>query len=143
MTPEKAVAAAAQGAPAPIAAGTPAAPTSPATGPGTQPSTAPAHGGAPAARIELPDASAAYLANPAPPYPATSRRLGEQGQVLLRIWIEADGRPGQIELKRGSGYERLDRAALQAVQRWRFVPGKRAGVPEAMWVEVPLQFKLD
>ncbi len=95
------------------------------------------------ARIELPASGADYLDNPRPAYPPLSRRLGEQGQVLLRVWVEADGRPGQIEIRRGSGFERLDRAAQLAVQRWRFVPGKRAGVPEAMWAEVPLQFTLE
>lgn len=94
-------------------------------------------------RIELPGTGADYLDNPRPAYPPLSRRLGEQGQVLLRVWVEADGRPGQIEIRRSSGFERLDRAALQAVQRWRFVPGKRAGLPEAMWAEVPLQFVLE
>lgn len=95
------------------------------------------------ARIERPDSSADYLDNPRPAYPAMSRRLGEQGQVLLRVWVEADGRPSQVELRRSSGFDRLDRAALQAVQRWRFVPGQRAGLPEAMWTEVPLQFVLE
>lgn len=72
-----------------------------------------------------------------------SRRLGEQGQVLLRVWVEADGRPAKVEIGHSSGFDRLDRTALQAVQRWRFVPGQRAGLPEAMWTEVPLQFVLE
>lgn len=96
-----------------------------------------------AGRIEPPDSTAGYLDNPAPPYPPVSRRLGEQGLVLLRVWVEADGRPGKVELKRSSGHERLDRAAMQVVQRWRFAPGKRGGWPEAMWAEVPLQFVLE
>ncbi|MDD2728475.1 energy transducer TonB [Malikia sp.] len=96
-----------------------------------------------ATRIERPDSSADYLDNPRPAYPPMSRRLGEQGQVMLRVWVEADGRPAKVEIGRGSGFDRLDRAALQAVQRWRFVPGKRAGLPEAMWTEVPLQFVLE
>lgn len=147
-------------------ASSPAGPSPPAAGPGATPATdlrsglnpAPAAGldatgsrkpataqaADPApARIELPDSGAAYLDNPRPPYPALSRRLGEQGRVVLRVWVEADGRPGRIELRSGSGFERLDRAALQTVQRWRFLPGKKAGVPEAMWVEVPLQFVLE
>lgn len=96
-----------------------------------------------AGRIEPPDSTAGYLDNPAPPYPPVSRRLGEQGLVLLRVWVEADGRPGKVELKRSSGHERLDRAAMQVVQRWSFAPGKRGGWPEAMWAEVPLQFVLE
>ncbi|RYF13541.1 MAG: energy transducer TonB, partial [Comamonadaceae bacterium] len=94
-------------------------------------------------RIELPSTSADYLQNPQPDYPAISRRLGEEGQVMLRVLIGADGSAQQVELRRSSGYERLDRAALETVRRWRFVPGKRNGVPEAMWFNVPIHFVLE
>jgi protein TonB len=97
---------------------------------------------APAPRIELPSASAAYLNNPPPAYPALSRRLGEQGRVLLRVRIEPDGTASAAEIRTSSGYERLDQAALQAVLSWRYVPGKRNGVPEAMWFLIPIQFEL-
>ncbi|MBL8517936.1 MAG: energy transducer TonB [Betaproteobacteria bacterium] len=95
-----------------------------------------------APKIELPLSAADYLINPAPTYPPVSRRLMEQGKVLLHVRVDAQGLPTQIELKRGSGFSRLDDAALATVQRWRFVPGKRNGVPESMWVEVPIEFRL-
>ena len=100
---------------------------------------------APAAppRTELPSSDAAYLQNPRPAYPAVSRRLGEQGKVLVRVLIGIDGTAQQAELQQSSGYDRLDRAALETVRKWRYVPGKRAGVPEAMWFDVPLNFVLD
>ena len=69
--------------------------------------------------------------------------MGEQGKVVLRVLIDAQGEPQQVELKQSSGYERLDQQALETVQRWRFVPGKRNGVPEAMWNVVPIQFVLE
>ena len=69
--------------------------------------------------------------------------MGEQGKVVLRVLIAAQGVPQQVELKQSSGYERLDQQALETVQRWRFVPGKRNGVPEAMWNVVPIQFVLE
>ncbi|MDW8335957.1 MAG: energy transducer TonB [Tepidimonas sp.] len=94
-------------------------------------------------RIELPSANAAYLNNPPPAYPAISRRLGEQGRVVLRVRIEPDGTASAAEIRSSSGYERLDRAALDAVLRWRYVPGKRNGVPEAMWFLIPIQFVLE
>ena len=91
----------------------------------------------------MPSSDAAYLNNPKPAYPSMSRRMGEQGKVVLRVLIDAQGVPQQVELKQSSGYERLDQQALETVQRWRFVPGKRNGVPEAMWNVVPIQFVLE
>jgi protein TonB len=51
--------------------------------------------------------------------------------------------PQKVEINKSSGYERLDRQAQEAVMRWRFVPGKRNGVPEAMWNLVPINFVLE
>jgi periplasmic protein TonB len=48
----------------------------------------------------------------------------------------------QVELRQSSGFERLDNVAIETVKRWRFVPGKRDGVVEAMWVTVPIIFEL-
>ncbi len=99
--------------------------------------------GAAAPSVVLPSASAAYLHNPPPAYPAMSRRLAEQGRVMVRVLIGTDGLPQKAELQAGSGYDRLDRAALDAVMRWRFVPGRRGDVPETMWVSVPIVFNLE
>jgi protein TonB len=95
------------------------------------------------ARIELPSSDAAYLNNPKPGYPAISKRMGEQGKVVLRVLIGTDGLPQKVEINKSSGYDRLDRQAQEAVMRWRFVPGKRNGVPEAMWNLVPINFVLE
>lgn len=94
-------------------------------------------------RIDLPSSSAEYLNNPPPPYPPLSKRLGEQGRVVIRARIETDGTASQAEIRTSSGYERLDQAALQTVKRWRYVPGKRGGVPEAMWFNIPIHFVLE
>lgn len=96
-----------------------------------------------ATRVELPSSNAEYLQNPKPVYPALSKRLGEQGKVVLRVLIGVDGAAQQAEIRQSSGYERLDQAALATVQRWRYVPGKRGGVPEVMWFNVPLNFILE
>jgi periplasmic protein TonB len=98
---------------------------------------------APAAlRVELPSSDAAYLANPSPVYPKLSKRLNEQGKVLLRVLVSSDGIAEKVELKASSGFERLDAAALRAVAEWKFVPGKRGGVAEPMWFMVPVNFEL-
>ena len=118
-------------------------PPAPSNAPVTAaPVTAPEAPPAPA-RIEEPSSNAAYLQNPAPTYPAISKRMGEQGKVVLRVFIGTDGLPQKIELNRSSGFERLDRQAQETVSRWKFVPGKRNGVPEAMWYLVPINFVLE
>ena len=89
-----------------------------------------------------PSSSASHLNNPAPAYPAVSRRLGEQGLVVLRVLIGADGQVQKVEVKESSGFERLDRQAIDTVTRWRFVPGTKNGVPEAMWHLQPINFVL-
>ena len=94
------------------------------------------------AKVELPNSKADYLHNPPPEYPPMSVRRGEQGQVVLKVLIGADGLPQKVELLSSSGFERLDKAALDAAMRWRYVPGKRGGVAEAMWYQVPMIFNL-
>ncbi len=95
------------------------------------------------ARMELPSSDADYLQNPKPAYPALSKRLGEQGKVVVRVLIGVDGAAQKAEIKQSSGFDRLDQAALGTVLRWRYVPGKRAGVPETMWFNVPINFVLE
>ena len=94
-------------------------------------------------RIELPSSSADYLNNAPPPYPPLSKRLGEQGKVIVRAFIEVNGTASKAEIRTSSGYERLDQTALQTVLKWRYIPGKRAGVPEAMWFNIPINFVLE
>ena len=83
-----------------------------------------------------------YLKNPAPAYPAMSRRLGEEGRVVLRVFVSVEGRPQQIEIKTRSGFPRLDQAAEDAVRRWKFVPARRGDTAVAPWVAVPIVFNL-
>lgn len=96
-----------------------------------------------AAPVTPPRADAAMLNNPAPAYPALSRRLREEGRVLFDVYILPDGSVGQIKLKRSSGFPRLDEAALEAVRRWRYIPAKRGNEPIPYWYVQPLDFQLD
>ncbi len=106
---------------------------------------APAAAAAPIAPapVELPSTTADYLRNPKPAYPPLSRRLREQGKVVIHAYIDERGVATKAEIKTSSGYERLDQAALETVLKWRYVPGKRSGVPEGMWFNVPISFVLD
>lgn len=95
------------------------------------------------AKVVLPSSDADYLQNPKPPYPPMSKRLNEQGKVQVRVLIGIDGKPQKAELRQSSGYDRLDQSAMNTVMQWRYVPGKRDGVPEAMWFIVPISFLLE
>jgi len=117
--------------------------TTPATASATITATSPATTSPAPAKVELPTHVAAYLQNPKPDYPALSVRRGEQGQVVLNVLIGVEGKAQKAEIVKSSGFERLDAAALATVLRWRYVPGKRGGVPEEMWFKVPLAFVLD
>lgn len=87
--------------------------------------------------------NAAYLNNPEPKYPPMSRRLGEEGKVLLRVRVTAEGVAAAVELEKSSNFERLDEAAKQAVARWRFVPARRGDEAIEASVIVPIVFRLD
>jgi len=89
-----------------------------------------------------PSFAADYLANPPPEYPRLSRELGEEGRVELRVHVTTRGLPDDITPHRSSGYERLDRAALQAVWRWKFVPARLGQEAQSGWVIVPISFNL-
>jgi protein TonB len=74
------------------------------------------------AAVVLPSSDADYLHNPPPTYPRMSRRLGEQGTVVLRVFINTEGRAEQAEVRTSSGFGRLDEAALETVRRWPMCP---------------------
>lgn len=93
--------------------------------------------------VEPPKFGVAYLNNPKPNYPAISRRAGEEGRVLFRVLVNANGEPESVEVSTSSGFERLDSAALEAVKQWRFVPAKRNNQTISAYVTVPISFKLN
>jgi protein TonB len=84
-----------------------------------------------------------YLKNPAPPYPPLSRRMGEEGKVLLRVSVTPQGTADNVEIKTSSGSQRLDDAAQRTVRNWKFIPAKRGETAVQSWVLVPIIFKLE
>ena len=98
----------------------------------------------PVVKIEKPNAFAAHLQNPKPIYPKRSRELGEQGVVVLSIWVDVDGQPSQVRLVKTSGFARLDDAAIRQIsEHWRFVPGQKNGQKEAMELIQRIPFTLE
>ena len=97
----------------------------------------------PPSQPATPARPADYLANPKPPYPALSKRLGEEGTVRLNILVNPDGSVAQLELLESSGHPRLDRSAMATVRsQWKFEPARQGGRAVAAWVVVPIQFTL-
>jgi protein TonB len=83
------------------------------------------------------------LSSPAPRYPREAQRRGETGTVLLRVHVGPDGKPYSVDLVQGSGSRSLDRAASDAVRRWRFRPAVREGQAVAGTIQVPITFNLE
>lgn len=98
---------------------------------------------APEPVLEPPRFQAAYLSNPPPVYPLAARRRAIEGTSLIRAEVSTEGTCLRAEIRKSSGSELLDQAALEAVKKWRFAPAKRGAVAVVAWVEVPLTFKLE
>jgi TonB family protein len=86
-------------------------------------------------------ASAVGLSKPA--YPRFSRIYGEEGTVVLSVEVLADGNPGKIEIVSSSGYRRLDRAAVKAVGKARFIAAKIDGKAVDSMQRIAFRFNLD
>jgi periplasmic protein TonB len=77
-----------------------------------------------------------------PSYPSSARRLGIQGTSLLRVHVATDGTVSNVVVHESAGHPDLDRAAADAVRRWRFEPARRGTEAVAMWVLLPVEFHL-
>lgn len=97
----------------------------------------------PEPEMEPPRFGVAYLNNPAPNYPNMSKRLGEEGRVLLRVLVSKDGKAESVELEKTSGHERLDNAAIDVVKKWSFIPAKKGKEVLSAYVLVPVKFTLN
>jgi protein TonB len=84
-----------------------------------------------------------YLHNPKPVYPALSRRMNEEGKVLLKVRVSTQGTALDVAISKSSGFSRLDAAAVDAVTRWRFVPARRGDEAIDSSVIVPITFAFE
>ena len=89
---------------------------------------APSAPAAPTGPVSVADLSSKMISAPPPKYPVESRRRKEQGTVFLSVLVGTDGNVAEIDVSRSSGSARLDKAALEAVRRWRWSPTKQAGM---------------
>lgn len=118
----------------------PSSPTAPASAP--EAAAAPVTPVAPMIRPPVITSGVQYLTAPQPVYPAAARRRGDEGEVLLRVLIDAQGGVEQIALERSSGIASLDQAAREAVRRARFQPYVEQGRALPAYVVVPIKFQL-
>ena len=81
--------------------------------------------------------------NPKPPYPLIARKRGQQGTVVLKVVVAADGIPVSVSVQHSSGYSLLDQSALDTVGKWRFSPAVRAGKPVQSERLLPVEFRLE
>ncbi len=80
--------------------------------------------------------------NSRPIYPEESRKRDEEGTVILKALVRKDGTACPVLVHESSGFERLDKAALAAVEQWTFMPAKKDGNPVDEWYFIPIPFKL-
>ena len=78
-----------------------------------------------------------YQENAPPNYPALARKRGQEGAVILQVLVNREGRVDELEIDTSSDFTLLDRAALSAVRKWSFEPGRRGEERIPMWVKVP------
>lgn len=118
-------------------------PASRAATPGPAAVPAPVSPTAPADDGPVEIAAPRFRSPPEPPaYPRLARAQRQEGEVLVRARLDRTGTPEEVLLARSSGFDLLDRAALAAVRRWPFEPGRRGGVAVIAWVQIPVRFTL-
>jgi protein TonB len=111
--------------------------------PAPSPAPAPVVAAPPEPAMTPPVFSADYLVNPAPAYPAMSRRMHEEGKVILRVLVNPGGGAEEVQVRTSSGFARLDDAARDTVRRWKFVPARRGADTVPAWVLIPISFRLE
>lgn len=97
---------------------------------------------APSGPANVSDLGSKMIAMTPPRYPMESRRHKEQGTVVLSLLLGADGAVAEIRLAQSSGFDRLDKAALEAVRKWRWSPTIKGGEPVMVRGTVDIPFVL-
>jgi protein TonB len=93
---------------------------------------------------ELVVTDAVFSESPAPPqYPGLARKRGQQGTVWIDVVLDNDGKQLGIDIFQSSGVRQLDRAALVAVQKWKFIPHQVNSISVASRLRIPVEFSLD
>ena len=76
-----------------------------------------------------------------PVYPDAAQLAGLEGKVLVRIWIDKEGKPRKAVVEQ-SAYDIFNDAACTAAMKFVFTPAYNTGGAVAVWVHIPFVFKL-
>ena len=95
--------------------------------------------------VEITEGETEYIRPPRVVYPALSKRSGETGVVIIAVYFSATGYAKRAEVFKSSGFERLDRAAREAVLASQVTPFRRAGISEdtQFLLKAPIIFVLE
>lgn len=88
------------------------------------------------------DYKSAGLRNPKPPYPMMAYKMKQQGTVVLLAEVLTNGKAGEVKVLNGSGFDLLDKSAVEAVRRWTFNPARKDGVVYVQLLRIPITFSL-
>jgi protein TonB len=75
-----------------------------------------------------------------PEYPDSAQLAGEMGDVLLDVYVNANGKPRKFRIHKSSGYTDLDNAAAEAVAMWHYIPAIEGGDTTSDWMTVKVHF---
>ncbi|WP_371379618.1 energy transducer TonB [Sporomusa aerivorans] len=84
----------------------------------------------------------AFQSGPRPDYPQQARRAGQEGTVVIRVLVGADGSAAETTVLVSSGYSLLDEAAARGVRKWRFSPARYGSAPVESYHDVRVRFRL-
>lgn len=76
-----------------------------------------------------------------PVYPKDALAKGSEGKVWLKILVDTDGKPAQVEVLKSEN-EYFDQASITAARQWLFSPALKDNKPVAVWITLPFKFKL-
>jgi len=109
------------------------------------PATAPPAPPAAARLVEITQGETEYVRPPRVVYPALSKRSAETGVVIIAVYYSSAGYAKRAEVFKSSGFERLDRAAREAVMASQVTPFRRAGISEdtQFLLKAPINFVLE
>ncbi len=103
----------------------------------------PAPPGAPKVKFVPYDEPPKPLSPIRPKYPEIAKEAGIEGTIVIQVLVGADGLVKDTQILKGIPNTGLDEAATEAVKDIKFKPAEKDGVPQEVWISIPINFKLN